>query len=491
MVVLAAGFYFAIRGGSAQRFMDAGRSLSAWVVGFSLLGTWMSSITFLAYPAKTFGGNWSPFLFELVPPLMAVIAVMYIIPFYRKSGHISAYTHLGERFGPWACIYAVVCFFLTKMGRIGVMMYLVAVALTPLTGWSNTWVIIVVGVVVTAYTYFGGIEGVIWTDVLQSIVLMTGAVVCVYFIFAKMPGGATQVFEIAKAGNKFSFGEWDLSLIKPTGLVVILYSISINFRWLCIDQSFVQRYMVAKSDKAATRSVWIGLLMTVPVAGLFCLIGTGLYAFYTAQPGLVTAAGDVFNNNDAVLPYFIMNELPSGAVGFLIAAILAAAMSSIDSDLNAAATLFLCNIYKPYVCLNMEVSDRESKNVLHAVSLILGGLAIGMAFWLTHMEGAILDLWWKLSGVFGGGILGLFLLGLISRKATRPVAIWAVVLGVATIIWMTVSPGWTGDWAAYKSPFHSFMISVMGTAVILVGGLFLTIFVQNKRKTGQTPGFKA
>jgi len=368
------------------------------------------------------------------------------------------------------------------MGRIGIMMYLVSLAIAPLTGWSQAWVIVVVGVVVTAYTYLGGIEGVIWTDVLQSIMLILGAIVCVGYILFNMPEGPSQVFTIANAHNKFSLGDWDFSLTKPTAWVVIMFSMVMNLHWFAVDQSFVQRYIVTKSDKAARNSVWFGVLLTVPVAALFCFIGTGLFSFYTAQPELLNLEGVISPANDSILPYFFAHQLPSGAVGFIVAAILAAAMSSIDSDLNAAATLFLCNIYKPYICLNQEVSDRESKNVLHIVSLLLGGLSILMAFWFASLESAIFDIWWKTTGIFTGGVLGLFLLGIISRKAKKPAAITAVVLGIAVILWMTISENWSGGMAAFKTPVHNLMISVVGTLVILFTGILITMFVQKKLK---------
>src|SRR3990167_1001499 len=174
--MVAVGLWIGRKNRTSDQFMVAGRSLPGWAVGLSIFGTYVSSISFLALPGKAFSSNWNAFVFSLSIPFTAVLAVFYFMPFYRRSGEVSAYTHLEHRFGPWARTYAVICYLLTQLARMGTIMYLLALALSPMTGWSVVTLILITGIIVIAYTLIGGIEAVIWTDVVQSIVLIGGAV---------------------------------------------------------------------------------------------------------------------------------------------------------------------------------------------------------------------------------------------------------------------------------------------------------------------------
>lgn len=466
--VVGLGCWFARKSSTTDEFMAAGRSLPGWAVGLSILGTYVSSISFLANPGKSFGGDWNPFVFALSLPLAAVIAVRWFVPFYRRHGHLSAYEHLETRFGPWARAYAGICYLLTQIARMGTIMYLVALALAPLTGWGLVTIILVTGGLVTLYTLVGGIEAVIWTDVMQSIVLIAGMLVCVVVLLGRMPEGAGQVFQIAAQHDKFSLGSFGASLTESTFWVVLIYGVFVNLQNFGIDQSYVQRYATAKDERAAVNSVWLGALGFLPVAAVLFFIGTALFAFYTAHPGLLPA--DL--KADAVFPHFIATQLPTGIRGLLIAAVLAAAMSSVDSSLNCAATLTLCDFWKRH--LNPRIDEAGSMKVLRVATIGWGVLGTGMAIAMIQVKSA-LDAWWQLAGIASGGMLGLFLLGLLSRTARNPAAITGVVLGVLVIVWMSLSPGdlWPAGLAGLKSPFHGFLTIVFGTTTILVAGLVL------------------
>ena len=467
--VVGFGCWFVRGSRSTEGFMAANRSLPGWAVGLSIFGTYVSSISFLAIPGKAYGGNWSPFVFSLSLPIAAWLAVKYFVPFYRRGGKISAYNHLEQRFGLWARTYAVFCYLLTQLARMGTIMYLVALALAPLTGWDVRVIILITGVLVTFYTLLGGIEAVIWTDVVQSIVLVSGAIVCAVLLVAGIPGGIGGLFSIAAEHNKFSLGSFAPSLAKPTFWVVLGYGLVINLQNFGIDQSYIQRYITAGSDREAAKSVWLGALLYVPVSALFFFIGTALFAFYLGRPELLPAA----EKADAVFPCFIVNQLPVGMTGLLVAAIFAAAMSSIDSSLNCSATLVLCDVYKRYFRPN--AGERESMRVLYATTLLWGIVGTVTALAMIRVRSA-LDAWWQLSGIFSGGMLGLFLLGLISRRAKNPAAVTGVLIGIGVIIWMTFSPRWTGSLEAFRSPFNNLMVIVIGTLTILLTGLLISRF---------------
>ncbi len=475
------GCWFFWRNRDSEHYMSGGRSLPGWAVGLSIFGSYVSSISFLANPGKSFAGDWNAFVFALTLPLAAWVAVRWFVPFFRRTGEISAYHHLESRFGAWARTYAVACYILTQLARLGTILYLLALALVPLTGWDITTIIIVAGVAILVYPLLGGTEAVIWTGVVQAVVLVGGAIACVITLLIGMPEGPMQVFDIALEHNKFSLGGFGSSLAQATFWVVFIYGIVINLQNFGIDQSYVQRYITAKSDGAAKRSVWLGAMLYVPVGAAFFFIGTALFAFYTAQPDLLPASLDAAAKPDSVFPYYISTQLPPGVAGLVIAGLCAAAM---DSNLNCMSTLFLQDVYKRY--FRKAASEKESMRVLHLSTFVFGALAIVAALAMIKIKSA-LDVWWELAGIFGGGMLGLFLLGLLSKRAGSRAGLLGVAAGVLVILWMTLSPKITAFPDAWRSPFHGFLVIVFGTfAILIVGLLSAALWPERRDRTSSS-----
>lgn len=466
--VVAMGVWLGRKNTSPDQFMKAGGKLPGWVVGMSIFGTYVSSISFLALPGKAYGGDWNPFVFSLAIPIPMLIALKYFVPFYRRSGEVSAYHHLEMRFGAWARTYAVLCYLLTQLARMGTIMYLLAMALRPLTGWSLPTLILLTGIVTIVYTLIGGIEAVIWADMVQSFVLIGGALACAGLLMFGMPHGPSQVFEIAAEQEKFSLGSFGLSLAEPTFWVVLIYGIFVNLQNFGIDQSYVQRYATARSDAEANKSVWLGAALYIPISGLFLFIGTALFAFYSVQPELLPAVADAPVRADEVFPHFIATGLPAGVSGLVLAAIFAAAQSTLSSSINCSATLTLCDLYRRYVRPN--AGEREAMAVLRVATVAFGVAGTLMALAMIRVKSA-LDAWWSYASIFSGGMLGLFLLGMISKRARNPAAVTGVIVGVLVIVWMSLSPKLSDEWASFRSPFHSFMVIVVGTLSILLVGL--------------------
>ena len=499
--VVAFGCWFVRRSRTTEGFMAASRSLPGWAVGLSIFGTYLSSNTFIGVPGKAYGSNWNSFVFSLSLPVAAMIAVRFFVPFYRRSGEISAYHHLEKRFGAWARTLAMICYLLTQVARMGSIMLGVALGLHALAGWDMTTIIVATGVLVTLYTMLGGIEAVIWTDVVQSIVLLVGAAGVTLLLLFGMPEGPGQIFSVAAAHDKFSLGSFGPGLTEATFWVVLVYGLAMNLNNFGIDQSFVQRYHTARNDREAGRSVWLAALMYLPISAVFLFIGTALFAYYQSQPEMLrevemnvaaerlakekitpdTAAYQTMlaeeatdlepaDVGDKVLPHFIVNRLPRGMAGLLIAAIFAAAMSSIDTSLNSSATIVLSDIYKRYV--RRHAGERESMIVLYLATLLFGALGTGVAVSLIGVQ-SILDAWWFLSGIFAAGMLGLFLLGLVSRRPGNPAAVIGVLSGIVItgwIVWLHNAPG---SWWP-SSPCHKFLIPVVGTSTIVLVGLLIS-----------------
>ncbi len=466
--VIGVGLYFYRRSRTTEGFTAGSRSMPGWVCGLSILATYLSSISFVALPGRSFAGNWNPFVFSLSLPIAVFIAVRFFVPLYRKNHDVSAYSYLEKRFGLWARTYAGVCYLLLQLARMGAVMYLVALPLSLLLGWDIKMIIFLLGVSVIFYTMAGGIVAVIWTDAIQAVVLTVGAVVCAVIMMFSLPEGPGQLFSVALEHDKFSLGSYGVSLAEATFWVVLIYGIFINLNNFGIDQSFIQRYIASSSEKEARRSVWLGGLLYLPISALFFFIGTALFAYYHVQPELLPEALEAEANPDRVFPFFIVSVLPDGVKGLLIAAVFAAAMSTVSTSLNSSATLLMTDFYKRY--FRRDATEKQSMAVLYGATLVwgIGGTLIAVA--MIGVKHA-LDAWWELASIFSGGMLGLFLLGSVSRKVTNMPAFLGVVIGVLVISWMSLSKYFTGSLEAFRSPFHGFLTIVIGTLVIFLIGL--------------------
>ncbi|AEL24161.1 sodium:solute symporter [Cyclobacterium marinum] len=471
IILFGASFYFKKR--SANDYITGGGRLPSWAIGMSIFATFVSSISFLALPGSAYLSNWSGFVFSLSIPIAAILAVKFFVPLYRGIKNPSAYYYLETKFGAWARTYASICYLLTQLARMGAIMYLLALPMNVMFGWSIPMIIVVTGVSVLIYSIMGGFEAVIWTDAIQGIVLISGALACLLIIMFSMPEGPGQVFTIGAEHDKFSLGSLGFSLSESTFWVILIYGLFINLQNFGVDQNYVQRYLSAKSDKEAVKSTLLGSLLYIPVSLLFFFIGTALFAYYQAMPELLPEAYSGMDQADKVFPYFIVSGLPVGMTGLLIASIFAAGMSTISTSINSSATIILTDHYKRYI--SPDVSGKSEMRVLLFSSFIMGLLAIIVAIAFNGVESA-LDAWWALSAIFSGGILGLFLLGFIGKNIKQKYAAIGVALGVLVIAWMSLSPVILEEGMRFRSTFHANLTIVFGTIVIfLVGFLFSAI----------------
>lgn len=434
-------------------------------------------------------------------PLAAWIASKYFVPFYRNTGEISAYTHLENRFGAWARVYAVICFLLTQLARMGSIFFGIALSLQALTGYSMQMIMIVMGICIIIYTVLGGIEAVIWTEVVQAVVKTLGALLILYLIITNMPGGVSKIVEIGKSANKFSLGSLKFDFANSSFWVVLLYGFFINLNNFGMDQNYIQRYHTASSNAAASKSIWLCVWLYVPASLLFFIIGSCLYAFYNVHPELVevikhqvaierlpihssaTKILEVQNAlqpsdyGDKIMPHFMVTKIPIGLVGLIVSAILSAAMSTISSGMNASATVFSVDIYKRYFKPN--VTDKQNLSLLHVATIGFGLLGMIAGIAMIGVK-SILDVWWELSGIFAAGMLGLFLLGIISKKTKNHEAIIATMIGIAVIIWLTLSALLPSEYEMFRNPLHKNMTIVIGTLTIFLMGITLTKFKNRK-----------
>lgn len=461
---------------TSDEFTSAGRSLPGWVVGMSIFATYVSSISYLAYPGKSYMEDWNAFVFSLSIPIASYFAARYFVPFYRSIGSVSAYSFLEMRFGIWARSYASFCYLLTQIARMGSILYLLALPMNALLGWDIKMIIIITGIVIILYSMLGGLKAVIWTEAIQGFILICGALICMLILLFDMPEGPKQTFDIAMADNKFSLGSFGSSLSDSTFWVCLVYGIFINLQNYGIDQNYVQRYLTAKNEKEAKFSALFGGYLFIPVSMVFFMIGTALYAYYKMQPELLPD----HITGDSVFPYFIVHGLPTGVTGLLIASIFAAGMSTIATSITSSATIILTDYYKRFAC--EQPTEKQSMRILYGSNVIIGIIGIIVALALLNVK-SVLDVWWSLSSIFSGGILGLFLLGYVTRKARNVDAILGVICGAIVVIWMSLSPVFFADsfWGKFKSPFHTNLTIVLGTIVIFLVG-FISVNTVNRRK---------
>jgi len=462
---------------SSGAFTLGNRSLPRWVLTMSIFATFVSSISFLALPGNAFQGNWNAFVFSLSIPVAGLIAVKYFVPLYRKINSPSAYTFMEDRFGPWARIYVSVCYLLTQLMRVGTILYLLAITVNAIFGWNIAVVIIITGIVVALYSMLGGIQAVVWTDAIQGIVLISGAVLSLLFLTFSMPEGPGQLFRIAAENQKFSLGSFGMEITQPTFWVVLIYGVFINLQNFGIDQNYVQRYMASKTDKDARRSALFGGLIYVPVSFVFLFIGTGLFAYYQAGAGELSDALRDPAMGDRVFPYFIVHSLPAGVSGLLIASVFAAGMSTISTSFNSSATVFLTDYYRRY--FKQDSGENDAMKVLYISSLIISLLGVGIGIAMINVKSA-LDAWWKLASIFSGGMLGLFLLAAFTQ-VKRPLAVVAgVILGVLVILYLSAGPILFGDQIP-GGKIHSYLAIVFGTLMIFLSGFIISWLIPSSK----------
>lgn len=458
------GSSFSGKNKTASDFTRAGGNMPGFIVGMSIFATYVSSISFLALPGNAYAGNWNSFVFSLSIPLASVVAARFFVPFYRNIESVSAYSFLEARFGYWARAYAAVCYLLTQIARVGSVLFLLALPLHTMLGWSVPFIIIATSLSVTLYSVLGGIRAVMWTDAIQGIILIAGAVTCVLVLLFSLPGGPQQFISVGMEHNKFSPGSFGPELSQSTFWVMLLYGIFINLQNYGIDQNYVQRYKSARDDKSARFSALFGGLLYLPVSLLFFVIGTLLFVYYQLQPGLLPAGTAA----DKVFPHFIVAGLPAGVTGLLVAAIFAAGMSTISTSINSSATVIFTDFFQRG---KKQYSNKQQMRILHITSFVIGiaGMGIGLAMMSAK---SALDAWWSMAAIFSGGMLGLFLLGYLSKKSRRIHALAGVICGVVLIAWMSFSG---------QAIFHQYLTIVLGTVTIFMVGWIFSLFIREKK----------
>ena len=453
------GYFFSKRQKGIDDYFKGGGRIPWWAAGLSIFGTALSAITFMAIPSKTFATDWAYFMLNMTILLVAPVIVFWFIPFYRRLNVTTAYEYLEIRFNLLIRLMGSVSFILYQIGRIGVVLFLPSIALNVVTGINIFVCISLMGVVSMVYTMYGGIEAVIWTDVVQVIVLLGGAILSLILIVSATGEGFSGIIEMAKTDHKFNIINLEWSLKQPTVWVMLLGGIFANITTYGTDQTMVQRYMTTKTQKEASQSVWTNALLTIPATLIFFFVGTALFAFFKNHP---TELNPTIVNNDAIFPWYIVSQLPTGVSGLLIAAIFAAAMSSLSSSMNSGATAYATDIHFRF---NWNKGSNELKLARQATFLI-GILGTLFAFMMATMD--IKSLWDEFQRVLGlviGGLGGVFLLGIFTKRANSA----GVLIGIIASVIVQILVG-------INEPVHLLLYSATGVISCFLVGYIASLF---------------
>lgn len=424
--VMLFGLRFARKQNSTDSYFAAGGSLPSWAIGMSIFATLISSVTFLAYPGAAYGGNWILLVQGLMVPIVLLGMIWFIVPLFRRVIRLSTYEYFERRFGWGARLYGSLAFLLTHFSKMGTVFFLVSLAIAQFMGWNIYAIIIGIGIAVTILTLLGGIEAVVWMDVIQGFILIAGGLVCAVILLFAPEGGPAAVWEVAREYHKIDFGPYAFDFVQLTFWVMVVNGIFYAIQKYGTDQTIVQRYLTAKDDRSAEKAAYIGVLASVPIWTLFMFIGTCLFAYYKIEGGLPEGI-----KSDDVFPYFIATQLPVGVKGLIVSALVAGAISSLDSDLNCFAAI---GVQDFYVRRHPESTDRQRLLVGRRIVALAGLAAIVIAAIYAYWDGeGILGVLFGLYAIFSSGIVGLFLLGLLSRRANKE-GLW---VGLAVCILFT------------------------------------------------------
>jgi SSS family transporter len=458
-------YWFTGHANNTLDYFKGGQHIPQWAAAVSIFGAKLSAITFMGIPAKTYATNWTYLFYLLAIPMIMPFVARFFIPFYRRLNVTSAYEYLSRRFNMGTRMIASTLFILLQLGRMGIVVLLPSIALTLVTGINIYLCILLIGAISIFFTVKGGIEAVIWVEVIQVLILAAGALLCLFYIPFQINdwhGGMQAI----KEAEKLKVFDFRFNFSEPTLWVVLIGGLAIQFLTYGTDQTTVQRYLVTKTQKEAVKSLRLGAWMTVPSTLAFFSIGTLLFLFFREHPEKVNVA---LENQDNIFPWYIVSQLPAGISGLLIAGIFSASMSSTEASMNSTATLLtmdFCKRWRP------DINDRQTLRFARITTFILGIFVTGISLYMAH-EG-VSSLWDKFNtilGLFTGCIGGAYLLGIFTKRANGKGVIGGMLASCLIQLWIQ----------QYTS-IHLLMYAFTGLVACVVTGYLFSLVLQDEQK---------
>ena len=360
--------------------------------------------------------------------------------------------------------------------------YLLALSVGSITGWSLTRIIVILGFITIFYTLIGGLETVIWTDVIQGFVLWSGVVVTIGLLLFSPRVHTGEMLHLLAINHKTSLGGFAFNLRAQTFWTMSLYGLFFYLQKYTADQTVVQRYLAATTDRAALRGVGLGAALCLPVWTAFMFIGSLLWAFYRITGERLPAA---VVKPDQVFPHFMVTHMPLGVAGLFLAALFGAAMSMLASDLNCLAVIVVEDFYGRYA---IHSTDAQRLRIGKVTVAVCGILAIAGALRLSTTQGSALALYYLLTAIVAGGLAGLFLLAFLIRHAGRAAALIAIAVNLVFTAWatLTMNSGATWNLHRWNYPWHELTIGAVGNILMFLAGCLASVILPASRPTGPT-----
>ena len=471
--MIGVGVYFMKReaASSTDAYFRGGQRIPSWVAGLSIFATMLSSLTFMGIPANAYRSDISWYIGQLSILLIVPLVAACYLPYFRRLDLTSAYEYLEKRFSLGCRLFASLSFTAFHLGRIAIVLYLPALALNAVSDIGVVTAIVVIGLLCVIYTVIGGIEAVVWTDAIQAIVLMVGALLCFGLAAWRVDGGLAGMAGIARADAKlFESLRWDsFDLADGTTSVLVLF-VAFFFNSLVpytSSQDVVQRYVTTRDLPAARKSLRITMWMSVFGSLVFFLLGTAIYAFYKTHPERLDLALPAV---DSILPFFIVRELPVGVSGLVIAAIFAASQSTVSSSLNSVATAWVKDIDSRL--LRPGRADRSYLRCAQAVVVVSGlaGTAIAIIMAHSNIESAF-KTFNSMIGLTAGPLGGLFALGVFTRRTHGAGALAGAFAGLAVVLAIHLS----------KAPVSGLLYAFIGFASCFATGWLFSAILPGRR----------
>ena len=429
--MLFVGFFFMKNNNNTENYFKASGRIPWWAAGISIFATTLSAITFISIPAKTYATDWRMLMFNMTIILAVPIIIRFFLPFFLRFNFDTAYQYLEVRFSRPIRWIASALFTFFMISRIAIVLFLPSLALNAVTGFSVYYAILIMSIVTIIYSTSGGMEAVVWGDVIQGFVLVIGALSAFVFMIIGIKGGFTEFWNTAIEYNKFNTFDFRFSWSEPTLWVVLLGGLANTLISYTSDQSVVQRYMTTVNEKATAKSIWLNGIISVPVSILFFLLGTGLFAFYKSNAEKMVISNP---NIDSVFPEFIVSQMPVGFAGLLIAAIFAAAMSTLSSNINSVSAVITSDFYKTWF---KNTSFLNEMRVARWSGVVIGLLGTAMAIMLATWN--IASLWDQFNtflGLLTSGLGALFILGIFFPRVGATSAFMGIACGVIILYWV-------------------------------------------------------
>lgn len=450
--MVAIGAILAGRQKTTEDYFLAGRRLPWLAVGMSMFASLTSAMTYMAVPGFAYDKNIGIFFGVLVSPLVAPILVYLFYPFYRQMRVTTSYEYILRRYGKPARYTVGGLFILARLGWLGTVIYAPAKALSVVAAMDLRVAICLMGLLAITYTVLGGLSAVIWTDVVQFVILVGGAVWLAVDLSMKVPGGVSGIFHTAGQMGRLDVFHLDFSFSQMTAVSAMIAWFLFFMNDYGTDQVTVQRLLAVPTYRGMTKAIVFNAVNDVLINGLLLFIGLGMLAYFAVHPD-----GTPAMDGESMMPYYIMHVMPAGIAGLMVTAIFAAAMSSMDSGINSLSTVIISDFVRPL--RRTAVSESHDVKLARILTLAIGVLATVVALYASRLT-TIIETWATVMGLFGAPILAIFVMGMLTTRMNYAGWLIGAVFGVASTV-LLMKMGEKVAWV-WRFPLSFIVTSITG-----------------------------